>query len=318
MRWCIVGSGAIGGVLGAKLHQAGEDVTLVARGSHLRAIQQHGLTLIDGAGTHVFDIEADSDPAGLGVRAGDVVVLAVKSQQTAAALDTLVRSAPADVRIVCAQNGIDNERQALRLFPHVYGVSVTLLASHLEPGVVVAHSAPIVGTLQVGGYPRTVQPDPFLADLAASVEKASFSVAVRADVMPYKHAKLLVNLFTGIEALCGPQARGGRLADLVLAEGERCLRAAGLALPPAQDTVQPGGPGSEVVVPREGGSAWQSLRRATGSIETDYLNGEVVLLGRLHAIPTPANELVQRAMRDLAERGGQPGTAIEADLLGAL
>ncbi len=317
MRWCIVGSGAIGGVLGAKLHQAGEDVTLVARGPHLQAIQQHGLTLIDGAGTHVFDVEADSDPASLGVRAGDVVVLAVKSQQTAAALDTLVRSAPADVRIVCAQNGVDNERQALRLFPRVYGVSVTLLASHLEPGVVVAHSAPIVGTLQVGGYPRTAQPDPFLAELAATIEKASFSVVVHADVMPYKHAKLLVNLFTGIEALCGPQARGGRLAELVLAEGERCLRAARLALP-AEDTVQPGGPGSEVVVPREGGSAWQSLHRASGSIETDYLNGEVVLLGRLHSIPTPANELVQRAMRDLAERGGQPGTATEAELLSAL
>ena len=71
-------------------------------------------------------------------------------------------------------------------------------------------------------------------------------------------------------------------------------------------------------MPRAGGSTWQSLRRATGSIETDYLNGEIVLLGRLHSIPTPANELVQRAMRDLAGRGGLPGTVAEADLLSAL
>lgn len=317
MRWCVVGAGAIGGVLGARLHQAGEDVTLIARGDHLQAIQQHGLTLVDGAGTHLLDIRAGSDPAKLDLRDGDVVVLAVKSQQTAAALDTLVRSAPPGVRIVCAQNGIDNERQALRIFRQVYAMSVTLLASHLEPGVVVAHSAPIVGTLQIGGYPRTAEPDPFLPEMAAAVEKASFSITVRADVMPYKHAKLLLNLTTAIEALCGPQARSGRLVELVLTEGECCLRAAGLEMPP-EGTAPPGGPGSEVVVPRMGGSTWQSLRRATGSIETDYLNGEIVLLGRLHSIPTPANELVQRAMRELAGRGGRPGTVAEVDLLSAL
>ena len=317
MRWCVVGAGAIGGVFGAKLHQAGEDVALVARGAHLHAIQQRGLTLVDGDGTHLLDIRAESDPAKLDLRDGDVVVLAVKSQQTAAALDALVRSAPSGVRIICAQNGIDNERQALRTFAHVYAMSVTLLASHLEPGVVIAHSAPIVGTLQIGGYPRTVDPDPFLPEMAAAVEKASFSITSRADVMPYKHAKLLVNLTTAIEALCGPQARSGRLAELVLAEGERCLHTAGLELP-SDGTAQPGGPGSEVVVPRAGGSTWQSLHRATDSIETDYLNGEIVLLGRLHSIPTPANEVVQRAMRELAGRGGRPGTVAEADQLSAL
>ena len=48
---------------------------------------------------------------------------------------------------------------------------------------------------------------------------------------------------------------------------------------------------------RSGGSTWQSLARGTGSTEADHLNGEIVLLGRLHGVPTPANAAVQRAVR---------------------
>ena len=69
---------------------------------------------------------------------------------------------------------------------------------------------------------------------------------------------------------------------------------------------------------RGGGSSWQSLRRATGSIETDYLNGEVVRLGRLHGVPTPANALLQATARRLAATGGEPGSVPAADLLARL
>jgi 2-dehydropantoate 2-reductase len=47
-------------------------------------------------------------------------------------------------------------------------------------------------------------------------------------------------------------------------------------------------------VRRGGGSSWQSLARSSGSIEADYLNGEIVLLGRLHGVPTPVNEVLRR------------------------
>ena len=56
-------------------------------------------------------------------------------------------------------------------------------------------------------------------------------------------------------------------------------------------------------VRREGGSSWQSLARGPGSIEADYLNGEIVLLGRLHGVPTPANELFQRLAGQVGGRG---------------
>jgi 2-dehydropantoate 2-reductase len=57
---------------------------------------------------------------------------------------------------------------------------------------------------------------------------------------------------------------------------------------------------------RGGGSSWQSLARGTGTIETDYLNGEIVLLGRMHGVPTPANELMQQTANRLAAEGAPP------------
>ena len=57
---------------------------------------------------------------------------------------------------------------------------------------------------------------------------------------------------------------------------------------------------------RGGGSSWQSLARGTGSIETDYLNGEIVMLGRMHGVPTPANELMQRVANEQARAGAAP------------
>jgi 2-dehydropantoate 2-reductase len=52
-----------------------------------------------------------------------------------------------------------------------------------------------------------------------------------------------------------------------------------------------------------GGSTWQSLARGAASVETDYLNGEIVLLGRRRGIPTPANSLLQNMMAELARTG---------------
>jgi len=66
---------------------------------------------------------------------------------------------------------------------------------------------------------------------------------------------------------------------------------------------------------RSGGSSWQSLARGSGSIETDYLNGEIVLLGRLHGIPTPVNALLQRLANEAARERRKPGGSSEDALL---
>ena len=67
-----------------------------------------------------------------------------------------------------------------------------------------------------------------------------------------------------------------------------------------------------------GGSSWQSLARRTGNIEADWLNGEIVLLGRLHKIATPVNELLRSTANRMAREGIAPGSIPAKDLLDQL
>ena len=67
-------------------------------------------------------------------------------------------------------------------------------------------------------------------------------------------------------------------------------------------------------VTRAGGSTWQSLARRTGSTESDYLNGEITLLGRLHGVATPVNTALQHLSASMARDGKPPGSADPADL----
>ena len=69
---------------------------------------------------------------------------------------------------------------------------------------------------------------------------------------------------------------------------------------------------------RQGGSSWQSLRRGTGNIEADWLNGEIVLLGRLHGVPTPVNERLQAVANRMAHEGLRPASIRPEDLAAGL
>ena len=108
-------------------------------------------------------------------------------------------------------------------------------------------------------------------------------------------AKLLGNLINGIQVVIGDGEEAEELHERAMAEARACFDAAGLKY-----ESQLGPLGSRMSTPRpvhgEGhanSSSWQSLERGTGTIETDSLNGEIVLLGRLHGIPTPVNDAVQ-------------------------
>ena len=247
-----------------------------------------------------------------------MVLLAVKSQHTAAALVELASVAPRETPIVCLQNGIANERAVLRMFPNVYAVSVACPTSHLEPGVVRAWSAPVTGLLDIGCYPTGV--DQVSENVAADFRAATFSSHTVEAILRWKNRKLLTNLGNAIEAVCGPQERVGPLGDLLLAEGEAVFAAAlrsGADEDRSRraDLLQPGQIAGQA---RPGGSSWQSLRRGTGDIETDFLNGEIVLLGRLHGVATPANELLQLLARELAVTVDGPGAVAPAAILDQL
>src|ERR1700676_3565888 len=140
MRFVVLGAGGIGGVIGARLFEHGYEVALIARGAHLDMIRKEGMRLESPDSSVTLEIPAVSDAGDIEFRGDDVVLLAVKSQDTAAAISALAAAAPADIPIVCVQNGVENERVALRSFPNVNGICVVLPTTHLIPGVVQAHS----------------------------------------------------------------------------------------------------------------------------------------------------------------------------------
>ncbi len=150
MRIVIVGAGAIGGAVGARLFEAGTDVTLVARGAHAEAIAGDGLTLVEPDRVVTLPVPVVTAVADADVDGSTLVALAVKTQDTPPVLADLVAAAPAGTPVACFQNGVANERLVGAKFPNTYGVVVMMPAAHLEPGRVEAYASPIPGLFDIG------------------------------------------------------------------------------------------------------------------------------------------------------------------------
>jgi 2-dehydropantoate 2-reductase len=337
MRYIIIGAGAVGGTIGGCLFQGGHEVVLVARGAHLDALRRDGLRLATPLGTEMLPIPAAGGPAEVELRQDDVLILATKTQDAAALQAEWAWQPVAGedavaaevIPVVCAQNGVASERFALRRFQHVYGMYVWLPATHLEPGTVEAQGAPLAGLLQVGRYPAGT--DPMAGRIGEDLTKSRFRAPVSADVMRWKYAKLLDNLNNAIEALCGREHTGfgaepqsedaAELYHRTRAEGTAALRAAGIAHASRAELAEVMGDHIRIEQvngsARSGGSSWQSLTRGTGTIEADFLNGEIVLLGRVYGVPTPVNEALQRLANRAAAERRTPGFMTPAQVLAA-
>ena len=309
MRFIVYGAGAVGGVLGARLAQGGHEVLLVARGAHYEAIAEGGLRFESPERTEVLDIPVVSDPGSIRFGTEDVVVLSTKSQDSFPVLETLADWAPPTLPVLCAQNGVANEHHALRFFGKIYGLRVNLPAAHLQPGIVRAYASPVLGIVDIGRYPAGV--DRRAETLAATLTNAGFSSRALPDIMRWKRRKLLVNLGNAIDACCEPSPASQNLLHNVVAEGEACFRAACLDFASEtedrerrSDMIRQG---SVKGGPYPGNSSWQSLARGLRRTEVDFLNGEIVLLGRLHGVPTPYNEALCAAARLVAADRAAPG-----------
>jgi len=318
MRFVVVGTGAIGGVVGGKLVAAGHDVVLVARGAQFAAIRERGLRIESPVGPTTVTAAVVDRVDAVDWRVDDVALVAVKTQDFAAALAPI----GVDVTVACLTNGIEAERIALRRFSRVLAVSVVSPASFTVPGIVELWSAPVAGTLDLGVYPADRREAGRLhlgphgssavaIELAAAFESAGFSSLVRDDIMRWKRGKLLANLGNAAEALTEPVARTSSIAKRTRAEGLACYAAAGLStISDDEDAARRSVWKLEPIAgrTRSGGSTWQSLARGTGAVECDYLNGEIVLLGREHGVPTPVNAALQRLVADAARAGTPPGS----------
>jgi 2-dehydropantoate 2-reductase len=228
--------------------------------------------------------------------------------------------------ILTALNGVESERIALRLFARVFGICVWLPAVHLVPGEVILRIAPTSGIFIVGrfGADRDDADEKLLATIATDWNASTFTVHVVDDVMRWKYRKLLSNLHNAVQALLGAlDDDGAVIAERLRAEAEAIYRSSGIQwASEAEEAAWRGDvfrirpvPGT----PEElGGSSWQSLARG-GSIESDYLNGEIALIARLRGMSAPLNQTVQRLAREAAASGAGLGSltpAALAELLG--
>lgn len=329
MRYVVLGAGAIGATIGGRLAEAGCSVTLLGRGEHAAAVRRDGLLLAMPDRTLQLPVPMVTMDE-LRLADDDVLLVCVKSQDTAQLLDQLaavpVDGDATDLPVFCMQNGVANEDAALRQFARVYGVCVNIPATHLQPGVVEAPGTPVSGVLQIGRYPAGT--DELASAVADDLRRGGFLADVRTDVMAWKRAKLLSNLANALQVLCvgGYQWRAGNddvtgtVVSRMRAEARACFAAAGWTVADAEQFQAEAGAFRMAPVNgqvRGGGSTWQSIERGLPSVETDYLNGEIVRLGRLHGVPTPVNAAIQAGMREIMGRSRAPGTLDPADLLSA-
>lgn len=315
MRFIIYGAGAIGGAIGGRLHQSGHQVILITRGAHLEAIRSSGMLLRTPGGDFQIPVPAVGHPREIDWRPGDVVILTMKTQDTDAALRDLESAVGAAVPVVCAQNGVENERLAARRFEHVYAMLVALPATFLIPGEVIASAAPLTGCLHAGVFPRGT--DATIEEVCGALAGSNFHARPADDAMALKYRKLMLNLGNGLDLITGRMSwgAGGQLGAITARlrdEATTCYAAAGIAATSQDEyarrvtdhyrAMEVGGQA------RSGSSTLQSVLRGHSTIEVDYLNGEIELLGKLHDIPTPYNTTVRRIATDFAARGLKPGS----------
>jgi 2-dehydropantoate 2-reductase len=324
MRIIVYGAGGIGCVIGGHLFRQGFQVVLVGNPQHMDAIKANGLRLVTGDGTFVLHIPVAKTANELvPFRDDDVVLLSAMSQHTLRCLGQLRNAgAPVTLPIFCCQNSIWNESMALRIFDNVYGVMVSLDAIFLTPGEVINPTTVSYGFLEVGRYPRGT--DKLCEQIVRALQRAGFQAAVHSDVMKSKTAKCLINLSNALFAITDGKGDVRSFTDEVCREATQVWSSAGIEWEDQESfrrrCEENSGtekiPATHEHLSRAAHvSSWQSLTRATGSIEAEQLNGDVVALGRMLGVRTPYNELLWRVADEMARHHEMPGKYSTDELL---
>ena len=322
MRFIICGAGAIGGVIGGQLSKAGNDVIFMDKDTaHVEALRQNGLQLRGVHGNHTLPAHVVTQASDIAFRPDDAIFLAVKSFHSEAACRELREATPLQLPIFCAQNGVRNEEIAASYFDQVHGLMVLIGAKRLEPGVVVQTGNGPVG---VGAYPEGLSQA--AEDVGEALYETDLPTYTTDQIAQHKWNKMLINLNNATMGLTGLSSQAGRadtaarlwMAD-VWEEGARVLKAAGIAhdgplgLGTIEDRIAelrdlnfaPGTPVEEELKGRS--SLWQDLYHQRGEVEADYLNGEIVKLGRQHNVPTPYCSLLVELIKAMAAARELPG-----------
>jgi 2-dehydropantoate 2-reductase len=308
MRIIIYGAGAIGNAVGGHLAKVGREVILIGRPNHVKAVNEDGLHLVRPEKTYIMDIRAFSSPAEIEFKKDDVVFLCVKGQNTEEALQDL-KKVVQEIPVFCFQNGVRNEEIASAQSAsggQVYGVMVTVGGTFVKDGEVICpFDAP--GLLIMGKYPAGT--DALLESVAASLRTAGFTVTTTPDVMPYKWGKLVENLGNAVDAITdAPRADINDIIHAVRDEAKEILQKAGIEWKPQHEVLKD----YPAIVPPQAitkfeGSTWQSLKRRQGTVETDFLNGEILRVAKRLGLKAPLNEKLQSIVEVMARNGERPG-----------
>ncbi len=316
MKVAIVGAGAVGALIGGLLAEAGEDVTLIGRPRHVRAIRDLGLRLGGVVGERVVRVKARESLA----EKPDLTIFTVKTQDLPEACRT---AAPAveDSIVMTTQNGLRADEIARRFFEpdQVVGCVVFSMATFLEPGEVTCQ---VRGWLTIG--------DPFVSRpsrlrLVQDTLRKALPVHTSRDIAATRRTKLIGNLNNALPAVTGRPLQEiyfspatSRLPLRMMREGLDVFAKAGISTDRSpQSLAMRGATRLPEAVPlvlfrslartRLGGlpmfgSTWQSIKRGS-STEIDYLNGEIVALGEQTGHPTPYNSRVVQLVHQVEETG---------------
>jgi 2-dehydropantoate 2-reductase len=195
MRILIVGAGAVGGFYGTKLSLAGEDVTFLARGATLAALQKHDLVVKSFRGDFHARAKAVGDLSGF--PPPDLIILAVKSYDTSSVIEQIRFAVGADTLLLSFQNGVENEIKLAEVFgkEKVLGCVCYIGAEVVEPGVVL-HNAR--GTVSIGEL--NGESTPRLEKIVDTFHKARIAVQASADIQKDLWVKLSWN--TAFNQVC--------------------------------------------------------------------------------------------------------------------
>ena len=299
----VYGAGAIGSLLGARLHEAGVDVQLIGRENQVNAIRTNGLLVKGLDGSHVVQLPATTTLD----RPADIILLTVKSQDVQDACRDVARLG-SDATVVTMQNGVRSDRHAAEILgrDRIVGCVLNISATYLEPGVVEQNTREF---FQVGApFPESAP----RVDGVMSLLSPVLRTVLVPDIARARWTKLMANLNNAIMAITGlpigkalRHAGLARLSIATIREGVRTAQLGGFGLDQSRRartfrlmSTLPMSLSYRIFRKRLAGnfpadstygpSTLQSLKRGASS-ELDYLNGEIVTLGKQIGRPTPYN-----------------------------
>jgi 2-dehydropantoate 2-reductase len=327
MRFIIHGAGAVGSLVGGKLAEGGCEVVLVARSAHVEAVRRRGLKIKSPGGECVIkNLQAATSPQEIMPRPGDVLLLTVKTTDTAHSVHSLREVFPEETPIFCLQNGVRNEEVAAGRFLNVYGAMAALCVTFLSPGVV-AHT--FGNTISVGNYPLGCEE--LCLQVADHLKKAGFRATTNDSIMAVKWSKLMLNLNNATYAILDKHLQLGLATPAISSfmadveeEGLHVLHLAGISVEAPDNPIDfakrladlrgvtddPEKIHAAEQIPMElrtYPSTWMDLKQKRGDTEAGFFNGEIILLGEKHGVPTPYNSTLLNVVETMAAEGTAPG-----------